>query len=68
MPMGLWGLGRRHRAEAARGGQWVGVGGVCEGRGWRWDGNPLATLHVYDEGTLTPGATQVVIQAGNQGG
>jgi hypothetical protein len=29
----------------------------------------LATLHVYDEGTLTPGATQVVIQAGtNQSG
>jgi hypothetical protein len=30
--------------------------------------NPLATLHVYDEGTLT-GATQVIIQAGaNQAG
>jgi hypothetical protein len=30
--------------------------------------NPLATLHVYDEGS-TPGATQVVIQAGmNQSG
>jgi hypothetical protein len=30
--------------------------------------NPLATLHVYDEGT-TPGATQVIIQAGeNQSG
>jgi hypothetical protein len=28
----------------------------------------LATLHVYDEGTLTPGATKVIIQAGaNQG-
>jgi hypothetical protein len=28
----------------------------------------LATLHVYDEGTLTPRATQVIIQAGdNQG-
>jgi hypothetical protein len=26
--------------------------------------NPLATLHVYDEGTLTPGATRVIIQAG----
>jgi hypothetical protein len=31
--------------------------------------NPLATLHVYDEGTLTPGATKVIIQAGtNQSG
>jgi hypothetical protein len=29
----------------------------------------LATLHVYDEGTLTPGATRVIIQAGaNQSG
>jgi hypothetical protein len=31
--------------------------------------NPLATLHVYDEGTLTLGATRVIIQAGaNQSG
>jgi hypothetical protein len=31
--------------------------------------NPLATLHVYDEGTLTLGATKVIIRAGaNQTG
>jgi hypothetical protein len=31
--------------------------------------NPLATLHVYDAGTLTLGATRVIIQAGaNQSG
>jgi hypothetical protein len=75
--MGLWGLGRRHRCRSctwwARAGLgWDGqsVGGVCGGRGWCWDGKScLATLHVYDEGTLTPGATKVIIQAGvNQAG
>jgi hypothetical protein len=70
MPMGLWGLGRttpvqKLHVEGTGSASAVFVkGGVGVGTE-----NPLATLHVYDEGTLTPGATKVIIQAGvNQAG
>jgi hypothetical protein len=41
-PDGLVGIGTADtEAEAARGGHWVGVGGVCEWRGWCWDGKSI---------------------------
>jgi hypothetical protein len=65
--MGLWGLGRRHRVQKLHV-EGTGTASAVFVKGGVGVGteNPLATLHVYDEGTLTPGATQVIIQAGVQ--